>query len=267
MAEQLEFGIGHTVGSTVTQTQFEDILKNLQRKAGTIQRNMQDDLESSYGLFAIDSNGDPVSRVLTAASAELVITNAAGIAGNPSIGLGTAQLIREHVDTDWENVTSDGATLTPGKHIHFLKFTGGASNDVMLTAPPTGGKVCRKILINNGATNVTVNELNFDVFAAAASIVLGPGDAIMLYSDTSIKWHIGSTHFLGGADITAGTLVIGNRYEIVHWKTDTASGDDFSNVGAATNETSVIFTATAATPTVWSGLSILRDLGAGVINV
>ena len=263
MAEQLEFGIGHTVGSTVTQTQFEDILKNLQRKAGTIQRNMQDDLESSYGLFAIDSNGDPVSRVLTAASAELVITNAAGITGNPSIGLGTAQLIREHVDTDWEDVTSNGATLTDTKHIHFLKFMGGATNNVTLTAPPTSGKVCRKILINNGATNVTINEADVTVFAAATSIVLGSGDAIVLYSDSSIKWHIASVHFLGGGDLTAAPLVVGNRYEIVNFTV----ADVFTNVGAASNALSVKFTATGPAPTTWTATTILRDLGAGVINV
>ena len=93
--------------------------------------------------------------------------------------------------------------------------------------------------------------------------MLGSGDAIVLYSDSSIKWHIASVHFLGGGDLTAAPLVVGNRYEIVNF----TAADVFTNVGAASNALSVKFTATGTAPTTWTATTILRDLGAGVINV
>lgn len=262
MAEQFEEGSGHSVGSSMTQQQFIDVLKNLQRRTGTILRNFQDDLTNSFGLVAVDANGDPKGRSIAASNAALSVTNASGVSGNPTIGLGTAQLIREHLDTDWEDIDSNGATVTDTKHAHFLKFFSGSSNSVTLGPPPTSGKISRKILINNGSVNVTINESAATVFAAATSIVLGPNDAVLLYSDSSIKWHIASVCFHEGGTLTSGSLTVGNRYQILNYK----GSDDFSNVGAATNELGVFFTATGTTPTDWAGASILKDLGAGVVN-
>lgn len=47
---------------------------------------------------------------------------------------------------------------------------------------------------------------------------------------------------------TSGELQIGRRYMIYDWVT----GDDFTNVGAASNADLVIFTATGDTPSIWS---------------
>lgn len=59
---------------------------------------------------------------------------------------------------------------------------------------------------------------------------------------------------------TSGTLTVGNRYRI-----DTfVSGDDFTNVGAASNATGVEFVATGTTPTTYSNGSTLRSIGAVV---
>lgn len=64
--------------------------------------------------------------------------------------------------------------------------------------------------------------------------------------------------------ITSGPLVVGTTYEI----TDYVAGDDFTNVGAASNETGVIFCATGTTPTVYTEESELTyDEGAPVVIV
>jgi hypothetical protein len=55
--------------------------------------------------------------------------------------------------------------------------------------------------------------------------------------------------------LSSGTLVSGNRYLIAHY----TAGDDFTNIGAARNESSLTFTATGGTPTNWSNGSILVD--------
>jgi hypothetical protein len=47
---------------------------------------------------------------------------------------------------------------------------------------------------------------------------------------------------------TAGPLVVGQRYSILLF----VSGDSFTNVGAASNTTGVIFVATGTTPTTWT---------------
>lgn len=51
----------------------------------------------------------------------------------------------------------------------------------------------------------------------------------------------------------SGTLTIGQSYVI----TDYHASDDFSNVGASSNATGVVFTATGTTPTTWSNGSLL----------
>ena len=57
---------------------------------------------------------------------------------------------------------------------------------------------------------------------------------------------------------TSGTLDVAQQYEITTFET----GDDFSNVGAASNATGVKFVATGTTPTTWSNGSAVKRLGA-----
>ncbi len=56
-------------------------------------------------------------------------------------------------------------------------------------------------------------------------------------------------------ELTVGPLVVGQYYEI----TDFNTGDDFTNVGASSNETGIKFTATGTTPTVWTNSSVLEE--------
>jgi hypothetical protein len=63
------------------------------------------------------------------------------------------------------------------------------------------------------------------------------------------------THSRGVAQ-TSGLLVVGNDYIIK----DFAGGDDFTNVGAASNATGVVFTATGDTPTDWTHESTLQQM-------
>lgn len=60
-----------------------------------------------------------------------------------------------------------------------------------------------------------------------------------------------------GTTATSGSLVIGIRYRI----TTFVAGDDFTNVGSASNASGVEFIATGTTPTVWANSSTLTVLG------
>lgn len=53
---------------------------------------------------------------------------------------------------------------------------------------------------------------------------------------------------------TSGSLIIGKTYQITAF----SAGDNFTNVGAASNATGVIFKATGTTPTTWSNGSALQ---------
>ena len=54
---------------------------------------------------------------------------------------------------------------------------------------------------------------------------------------------------------TSGKLTIGQTYEITNF----IAGDDFLNVGAASNVTGEIFVATGTAPTTWINLSVLNN--------
>lgn len=66
----------------------------------------------------------------------------------------------------------------------------------------------------------------------------------------------GGTFWLGVSSATSGTLTSGKRYQIQTF----VAGDDFTNLGAAANETGIIFTATGTTPTDWTNGSTLIEI-------
>jgi hypothetical protein len=62
---------------------------------------------------------------------------------------------------------------------------------------------------------------------------------------------------------TSGLLVVGAKYKIVTF----VAGDSFTNVGAASNATGVVFTASGTTPTTWTNLSVLSPVAEGNVSV
>ncbi len=88
-----------------------------------------------------------------------------------------------------------------------------------------------------------------DVSTAAIRVAIGLAD----------KTPSAGTFFLEcGAALTNGLLTTGKRYFISAFN----AGDNFSNVGAATNAAGVIFIASGTTPTVWTHASSLYEITA-----
>lgn len=61
----------------------------------------------------------------------------------------------------------------------------------------------------------------------------------------------------------SGLLVVGAKYKIVSY----LGTDDFTNVGAGSNATGVVFVASGTTPTDWAGMSVLTPVGVGNVSV
>lgn len=59
-----------------------------------------------------------------------------------------------------------------------------------------------------------------------------------------------------------GLLTKGITYKIVTY----VSGDDFTNLGAASNATGIVFTATDETPTDWENESVLKECNASGVT-
>jgi hypothetical protein len=66
----------------------------------------------------------------------------------------------------------------------------------------------------------------------------------------------GGTFWLGVSSATSGSLHNGSRYYIQDYQ----AGDDFTNVGATTNETGEIFTKNNGSPTNWTNGSTLVEI-------
>ena len=76
------------------------------------------------------------------------------------------------------------------------------------------------------------------------------GDNSPVYSTLAI------VNAFGEVAATTGALVVGKRYTL----TTFVAGDDFTNVGAASNESGVSFTATGTAPTTWTNGSTVTQV-------
>ena len=141
-------------------------------------------------------------------------------------------------------------------------------------------------LVFNAAATDPANALTRSVTnngpAAVPVFVVGDNPLVSLYvssgaggydsdsgSATVIPWlgiggpgaePSGGTWWLGVSTATSGTLTSGRRYQIQTF----VAGDDFANVGAASNATGVIFTASGTTPTTWTNASTVIEITANL---
>jgi hypothetical protein len=126
----------------------------------------------------------------------------------------------------------------------------GAAVAITAGAPTTVDNTSALYVIGTSATRTAATLFFWHPYNRA----LDADDVAYLYKngiDPADMW--GSQTAL-----TSGTLEIGKNYIIDTFET----GDDFTNVGAASNEDGVEFTATDTAPTTWTNGSSLRNTGA-----
>lgn len=144
------------------------------------------------------------------------------------------QFIRIHQQpAAFANLTTDSAAASVG--VEVLTTGGsGANHKVRITAP---------LSIDGSFTlNLASIETGFIGYNSSAADFVTALEALQQ---------------------TSGTVVSGQRYKIITF----ATGDDFTNIGAASNADGVVFDATGTTPTTWTNGSVLSPVGSGNVSV
>ena len=166
---------------------------------------------------------------------------------------------------DADGVSSSVASLkqiAPKKLIQSLPATTAGTGVLRVASGAAVTDPYNATVVEDALT--PTQAINCPIFAKAvleATTTLD-GDA----STTNSPLNINSVYNFG-TQLTSGTLTSSTTYYIYKY----ASGDDFTNVGAASNATGVNFTATSTTPATWSNGSIIIAAplvaSQGVINV
>jgi hypothetical protein len=190
----------------------------------------------------------------------LIATGSAGIVFQMFVGSTTGL---PYFYTPGGNVTGPALTVSKAASLAFVNSGGTATvytNGVAgtpgavtanLSSPLTTIGAISGTSYFSGALTPPV-EINAALTAAEISAYVTTG--------TLPSWVVvaaGSAAPAGTAT-TSGALVVSKKYRITNF----VAGDDFTNVGAASNATGVEFVATGTTPTTWTNASTLTVLGA-----
>lgn len=102
-----------------------------------------------------------------------------------------------------------------------------------------------------------------DTTEAARELIFSGTAHLASFNRAAISYNLyGPSYDETWAPKGVGPLVVNQIYEI----TDYVSDDNFTNVGASSNATGVIFTATGTTPTHWAHFSTLAPRWNGTLN-
>lgn len=115
----------------------------------------------------------------------------------------------------------------------------------------------------NAKYRVTLSPLPYD--GSFTLTVRGIETGLIPFNAPAVDTNsiLGIQSYLEAVEVTSGDLISGAKYKIVNFVT----GDDFTNVGALSNATGVVFVASGTTPTTWTHGSSLTTVGAGNVQV
>lgn len=153
----------------------------------------------------------------------------------------------------------DGSTIT---EVQIIRVIQNAASFVVCSTDSDAATVNVDEVQTGGAgLNAKYRiTLTADPYDGAFSLVVqGLESAMVQYNASEDELQTA----LEAISINHGTLVSGAKYKIISFVT----GDDFTNVGALSNATGVVFVASGTTPTTWTNLSILSPVGAGNVQV
>ena len=209
--------------TTVTRAELITAMEHLNYAEGYNIRAI-DELAGS-GLVSVDSLGNAYARSI-AGSNGLTVSNATGVSGNPTVGIGTPSLVRQSItDTEANTITSSVAVS--------ILSTG---TSYAVPAPATG-VISQKTVINNTSSMITLTGSVWEN-PGITTVRIPPRLSVQLISGVGGFWHVIHPHarkpkggiFVSTAQATTITTG-GNFYEdnsVYELNDDESTPVDFS---------------------------------------
>lgn len=148
------------------------------------------------------------------------------------------------------------------EQVNSIPATVTANNFCLAPSTENAYAAYRTRIYNQGFSSAVISQTASQISAANATHVFNELSTLVLWTRSSPSdgpmnrasvWISPNCDGQRGAlTITSGALVVGNAYRILNY----IAGDDFTNVGAATNS-NISFVATGTTPAIWTNGSSL----------
>ena len=187
---------------------------------------------NSSGFLLFRAFDDSVSQVVSATATTLALESAKWY------------LVEVYYDGTGGSTAMNGVTL----RVNGNDCSISAANDDDYVAMEDKGGSFRVGEDNNGGPAYADGRIEGGIVGNTDLGGSGEYDLVVAPED---QWSDGTT-------ATSGTLTVGKKYRIETF----IAGDDFTNVGAASNATGVEFIATGTTPTTWTNSSVVGQVGA-----
>ena len=133
------------------------------------------------GLVSVDSLGNAFARSI-AGDNGLTVSNATGVSGNPTVGIGTPSSVRQAIDDVESNA------ITTSKLVSII--TTGAGYAV---PAPSSSVISRKIIINDSDNMLTLTGAVW-ADSSITSVRVAPHGTVELISSVTGDWHVSHPH-------------------------------------------------------------------------
>jgi hypothetical protein len=178
---------------------------------------------NTNGILAQTATDTFAGRTIAGTANRVVVTNGDGVAGNPTLDIGTdvvtltgsqtlSNKVLTYVDTETESGTISANAITPAKGLY--RITGGGTTLDTLTGTNDGQQV---VIFNNSGADITVTNAGNIQTGTGANFTFKNGAATSLaYSSSASKWLLSGGAGGGGLatslKTTTFTAAAGNHY-------------------------------------------------------
>lgn len=161
--------------TTVTRAELITAMEHMNYAEGYNIRAI-DELGGS-GLISVDSLGNAYARSI-AGSNGLTVSNATGVSGNPTVGIGTPSTVRQAIDDTEANTVTNSVAVSI--------LSSGTSYAV---PAPASGVISRKTIINNSASMITLTGAVWEN-PGITTVRIVPRGSVTLVSGVGGFWHV-----------------------------------------------------------------------------
>lgn len=180
----------------------------------------------------------------------------------------TGENLYARIGDGTNSVTSDAITIPLNTPLHIVvTYDRDANMTIYINAISSHTKAITSVTgAVNPAITMEFGRNNGSTYAKEKTFIVRLYNKVLSATEIASIYNNGrpdlyelvySDNNANNTSLTSGTLTIGKRYRLK----DFIAGDDFTNVGAASNADGVEFIATGTTPTTWTNSSEVIPIG------